>query len=349
MPKKLEISYLYLALCHEKFPERPSQREFAARAKISTYYARKIIIELTNTGSLMDPEVTNSHRIRTKEKVLYLDPAEELFMLALRAEKPARPNTDYVAQLYTFYGTMVSASFISLWFKTRFDHKGSFRKPNLVPLDKFRQENVIRFVEFKLKCKLLFDHSRFCFLDEKHLVNSDTVPKKQRRCPLTGRTDFISVSDDFRQTYNMIACISGIPLKQKHAVYTIGEENGTSASFMSFCLMMVESGWLVHDEYLIMDNAAVHTGREARDLESWFWDLIVDGRPLHVLVIYLPTRSPELNPIELVFHIFSRRIRSYRIRRNDGPVDRAVIRYGSMVMNEISYETMLNCYKHGGY
>jgi hypothetical protein len=53
-------------------------------------------------------------------------------MLALRAKKPARPNTDYVAQLYTFYGTMVSASFISLWFKTRFDHKGSFRKPNLV-------------------------------------------------------------------------------------------------------------------------------------------------------------------------------------------------------------------------
>ncbi len=179
MPKKLEISYLYLDLCYEKYPARPSQREFAARAKISTNYARKVIIELTNTGSLTDPEVTNSDRIREKEKVLYLDPAEELFMLALRAKKPARPNTDYVAQLYTFYGTMVSASFISLWFKTRFDHKGSFRKPNLVPLDKFRQENVIRFVEFKLKCKLLFDHSRFCFLDEKHLVNSDTVPKKQ--------------------------------------------------------------------------------------------------------------------------------------------------------------------------
>jgi hypothetical protein len=65
---------------------------------------------------------------------------------------------------------MVLASFILLWFKTRFDHKGSFQKLNLVPLNKFWQENVIRFVEFKLKCKLLFDHSRFCFLDEKHLV-----------------------------------------------------------------------------------------------------------------------------------------------------------------------------------
>ena len=94
MPRKLEISYLYLDLCYEKFPARPSQRDLASRAKISTNYARKVMIELTNTGSLSDPEVTNSDRIREKEKVLYLDPAEELFLLALCAEKPAGANTD---------------------------------------------------------------------------------------------------------------------------------------------------------------------------------------------------------------------------------------------------------------
>jgi hypothetical protein len=134
-----------------------------------------------------------------------------------------------------------------------------------------------------------------------------------------------------------------------HAIYTMGEENGTAASFMSFCNLMVGTGWLVHDEILIMDNAAVHTGGEARDLEEWFWDKIVDGRPLHVLVIYLPMRSPELNPIKLIFHIFSCRIRSYQIQRNAGPVDQAVIRYGYIVMNGISYETVLNCYKHCAY
>jgi hypothetical protein len=127
MPRKLEIGYLYLDLCYEMYPARPSQRDLASWAKISTFYARKVIIELTNTGSLSDhPEVTNWDRIREKEKVLYLDPAEELFLLALHAEKPARANTDYVAQLFTFYGTMVLVSFVSLWFNTRFDHKGSF-------------------------------------------------------------------------------------------------------------------------------------------------------------------------------------------------------------------------------
>jgi hypothetical protein len=80
-----------------------------------------------NMGSLTDPEVTNSERIRDKENVIYLDPAEELFLLALCAKKPARANTYYVAQKYdTFYGTLVLVSFISLWFKTRFDHKDSF-------------------------------------------------------------------------------------------------------------------------------------------------------------------------------------------------------------------------------
>jgi hypothetical protein len=34
MPKKVETSYLDLDHCYEKYPERPSQWELAARAKI---------------------------------------------------------------------------------------------------------------------------------------------------------------------------------------------------------------------------------------------------------------------------------------------------------------------------
>jgi transposase len=144
-------------------------------------------------------------------------------------------------------------------------------------------------------------------------------------------------------------CSANPLLKQTHCVYTIGEENGTAESFMSFCQLMVQSRWLIHDEILIMDNAAVHTGAEAEDLEEWFWDYMVDGRPLHVLVIYLPTRSPELNPIKLIFHIFSRRIRKYRTQNNEGAIDEAVVRYGSMVMDQMEYKTILNCYVHCGY
>jgi hypothetical protein len=67
--------------------------------------------------------------------------------------------------------------------------------------------------------------------------------------------------------------------------------------------MVDVSGWLCHDEIMVMDNAAIHTSGESGELEQCFWETIIDGRPLHILVIYLPTRSPELNPIERIFHI----------------------------------------------
>jgi hypothetical protein len=129
----------------------------ATKAKIGQSAAREIIMELENTGSLTDPALTNSEKMHNQEKDYYLDPTEEFFLLALRLEKPALPNHAYVAHLATYYGTVVSTTFI-----TGFNHKGSFRMPNCVPLDKFWQENMIRFIQYKLKCHPIFDHSRFC-------------------------------------------------------------------------------------------------------------------------------------------------------------------------------------------
>jgi hypothetical protein len=50
------------------------------------------------------------------------------------------------------------------------------------------------------------------------------------------------IPGDFCETYNLIACISGNPLKEKSVVYTIGKENGMATAFVSFCQMMVVSG-----------------------------------------------------------------------------------------------------------
>jgi hypothetical protein len=77
--------------------------------------------------------------------------------------------------------------------------------------------------------------------------------------------------------------------------------------FISFCEMMVVSGWLRHDEIIIMDNAAIHTGGDLVELECFFWEMVVVGQLLHILVIYLPMRTPKLKPMELIIHIFSYR------------------------------------------
>jgi transposase len=59
-----------------------------------------------------------------------------------------------------------------------------------------------------------------------------------------------------------------------------------------------------------MDNTRMHTGGEAACVETLLWDTVIDGRPLDIFIVYLPTCSPELNPIKFVFHILTARIRS---------------------------------------
>ena len=69
--------------------------------------------------------------------------------------------------------------------------------------------------------------------------------------------------------------------------------------------MAIQYGYLVHDEIIIMDNAAIHLQKHAKDVQDFLWNCKVDDKPLCILIIWLPTRAPELNPIELIFHIFA--------------------------------------------
>ena len=62
----------------------------------------------------------------------------------------------------------------------------------------------------------------------------------------------------------------------------------------------------------------------------------------------LPTRSPELNPIELIFHILSANIRSFRYKEA-GPCDNAVKRHAMKVMDDMKYELIFRTIGHCGY
>jgi hypothetical protein len=75
----------------------------------------------------------------------------------------------------------------------------------------------------------------------------------------------------------------------------------------------------------------------SRVIEDMLWETsYIDGYPQHVPIIYLPTHSPELNPIELIFHILAMRIRSYGYQ-TAGPCDNAMLHRAAEVMNEMSY------------
>jgi hypothetical protein len=68
----------------------------------------------------------------------------------------------------------------------------------------------------------------------------------------------------------------------------VGRENGNAASFVAFIDYHIGTRFFAHDEILVMDNAAIYTGPEAAIVKDLLWDIVVDGEPLHVLVVYLP-------------------------------------------------------------
>ena len=131
---------------------------------------------------------------------------------------------------------------------------------------------------------------------------------------LTGYTPFLLVSGDFREAFNIFAIISLNPNKVKAMEHMIVKDNCTASTFVTFIHLLIVIGYFHHYEVLVMDNARIHTAEEASTVEDLLWTTEVDGRPLRVCVIYLPTRSPELNPIEYIFHILTNRIRRYRSR-----------------------------------
>jgi hypothetical protein len=96
-----------------------------------------------------------------------------------------------------------------------------------------------------------------------------------------------------------------------------------------------------------MENATIHAGGDADIVEDMLWTSVIDGMSLHV-ILYLPMRSPELNPIELFFHILVRRIRLFQYRM-PGPCEHAVLVQATRVMDDMSHELMASCYGHCGY
>jgi transposase len=226
--------------------------------------------------------------------------------------------------------------------------KGCFVKPNLVPIDKFRPENVEKYIAFREKVESLKDRTRFHFCDEKHIVNKDAYPKKVRADPLTGRADCVGASGNFRDTYNLLCIISANPTKEHPIEYTLGLENGNSTMFIAFMEFLIGQRWFERGDVLILDNAGIHTGSEATILEDLLWEAEIDGAPLNVLVLFLPTRSPELNPIELIFHILARRLHSFRFS-NIVPDGTSVMKKAAAILDDIPTEMVLRCVSHCGY
>jgi transposase len=329
----------------------PRIESVAEAARVSIGYTHKVLAKYRRMSLIENPDLIKIRHTEEKKNYSKITPDIAIYLLALRANNDQRPLYKYKTQLMDDLGKYLAVTTIHNFFLERYDHKGSLRSPNLVPLDKFRHDNVAKYHEFMAKLAMLPNHHKYHFIDEKHLVNKDCIANRVHADPLTGRVWCIQVSGDFRMAYNLIviAIITASLMKTSPPVhYVLGEDNGTAANFTAYITYLITVNWFEIGDILIMDNAAIHCGAEATILEDLLWTTLVNGVALNVLIVYLPARAPELNPIELVFHILARRLRLWRYRTTT-PQDVTVSLQVQRVFHDMDLLLIMKCCMHCGY
>jgi hypothetical protein len=222
----------------------------------------------------------------------------------------------------------------------RFEVKGGMRVSNQVPFDKFTQENIDRTTEY-IALLMTMDSRRIKFGDEKSLKGREIFNRKVRRCPITGVVESIIVDPDFRNAYSIIG-FCGIDPRTVPFDFYINEGTNDAEDFSDAVEMAVLKGFLLPGDVLILDNASIHRFKEAESLEDWLWD------NFYILLIFLPTRSPELNPIELLWHILVARLKNWDLN-GPRPYHDAAAYAAAEIMTGFTHTDVAACYQKCNY
>jgi transposase len=97
-----------------------------------------------------------------------------------------------------------------------------------------------------------------------------------------------------------------LTLRAKNNQMTLKLRNGmnNAAVFSEMVIRMVATGILRQGDVLILDNAATHHYQESTTLGDYLWYKHV------ILITFLPTRAPELNPIEQMWNILMQHLKN---------------------------------------
>lgn len=128
-------------------------RDVANQAKVSLGFTKKCLNEIKIHRDVIDPEKIKLEQLQSQIIHYKISKIDKVFNLLMHAKEPRHPNVDYVTELLFHQEVQVYQGTISNFFNRRFDIKGTFIKPNLIPLDKWKLANLANFHDFLILLK----------------------------------------------------------------------------------------------------------------------------------------------------------------------------------------------------
>ena len=313
--------------------------ELARKCKVGWTFAKKVADEMETEGAVVDP--AESYKGRTIQRgpgSKSLDSRDCFILMYLYLEEPSRTLSDYAHWLCYYTGTLVDRSTISRWFLDAFPISGRLCSVDKVPIDKFRPDNILRAYEY-VSIIVHIAPERLVYGDEKLLKGQELFNRKTRRNVITGVAPPNYVDSDFRNTYSITGFCSVNPNKTP-VCFEIHDGTNDSEDFESTLFDAIHKQFIGAGDVLVLDNAAIHVGGNNSDLQDYLW------RSQGVLLLLLPARAPEWNPIELVWNTLVQRLKRIPLSILRGINRHAAAVAAKEVLSGISHEDVWGFYRH---
>ena len=139
--KKLEVAAAYY--CGLEMNPPATVTSISRECKVGQKFVDKVLKELNVNGRVLRPM-----EIERKKRCTKISGFAATVILRLYMEEPSRLKRSHRDLLFAYTGIVVCESTINNFFLHALPFQGSMVKPNLVPLDKFRPDNVVNMIEF---------------------------------------------------------------------------------------------------------------------------------------------------------------------------------------------------------
>ena len=207
-----------------------------------------------------------------------------------------------------------------------------------MPYDKFRPANIVKAQDY-LRVLAKIDPRRLKYGDEKSLKGKEICNKRARRDVLTGIIPTTGTDPDLRNTYSIIG-ICGISRRSTPVHYQITEATVDADLLALEIEAAVASGFLRAGDVLVLDNAANHSGKENTVLDDWLWS------EHSIFVLFLPARTPEWNPIELLWNCLCQRLKHFDWSHMVS--SHRVVGAAILVLDNVTHDEVESFYKKSG-